>query len=68
MVYPATGLASDDVRLWRCRFVSPTEANLPDAILFALLERIADGHPGWTHVEKLHLFDGEPSFTKAQGQ
>ena len=68
MVYPATGLASDDVRLWRCRFVSPVGADVPDSVLLGLLERIADRHPGWTHVEKLHLFDGEPSYTKAQGQ
>ncbi len=68
MVYPSTGLVSDDVRMWRCRFVSPTEADVPDAILFGLLERTAARHPGWTHGEKLHVFDGEPGFTKAQGQ
>jgi isocitrate dehydrogenase len=22
----------------------------------------------WTHIEKLHEFDGEPAFTKAQGE
>ncbi len=25
-------------------------------------------HPLWTHIEKLHVFNGEPGFTKAQGQ
>jgi hypothetical protein len=68
MVYPPTGLGSDDVRLWRCRFVSPGGSDVPDQVLLALLDRIAARHPGWTHVEKLHVFDGEDGFTKAQGQ
>ncbi len=68
MVYPPTGLGADDVRLWRCRFVSPAGADVPDQVFLALLERIAARHPGWTHVEKLHVFDGEDGFTKAQGQ
>ena len=68
MVYPATGLGSDDVRLWRCRFVSPDETDVDDEVFLALLGRIAKKQPLWTHVEKLHVFNGEPGFTKAQGQ
>ena len=68
MVYPATGLGADDVRLWRCRFVSPDEMDVDDEVFLALLGRIAKKQPLWTHIEKLHVFNGEPGFTKAQGQ
>ena len=52
------------------RFVLRDEsqtADLADADLFALLQRIAAGHR-WMHVEKLQEFDGQPGYTKAQGE
>ena len=68
-VYPPTGLASDDVRLFRARFVAPEEGGaVTDRAVVDLVARVAERHPGWTHVEKLHVFDGEPGFTMAQGQ
>jgi hypothetical protein len=39
-----------------------------DRAVVDLVGRVAERHPGWTHVEKLHVFDGEPGFTMAQGQ
>ena len=45
---------------------SATAAELADPELIWLLERIG-GCP-FTHIEKLHEFDGEPAFSKAQGE
>ena len=43
-------------------------ANLHDAdAMEALLRRIGAEHR-WNHIEKLYEFDGEPAFTKAQGE
>lgn len=64
-VYPDTGAMTAWVDHWRCRFVTTSEPD--DAALFALLGRIGAGHR-WNHVEKLQEFDGEPGFTKAQGE
>ena len=68
MVYPPTGVAPDAVGLLRARFVArePT-ADVADADVLALVGRVADRFR-WTHLEKLHVFAGEPGFTKAQGQ
>jgi isocitrate dehydrogenase len=69
-VYPSVGAITDCVDHWRCRFVLRDEsqtADLADADLFALLQRIAAGHR-WMHVEKLQEFDGQPGYTKAQGE
>lgn len=71
VVYPVTeGGSPDRVDLTRCRFIlrdgSPA-ADLADADLFAFLQKIAAAHR-WTHVEKLHEFDGVPGYTKAQGE
>ncbi len=68
MVYPATGLAPDNVGLLRARFVArEAGAAASDADILALQGRVAERY-AWTHVEKLHVFGGEPGFTKAQGQ
>ena len=71
VVFPATeGGAPDRVDLTRCRFVlrdaAPT-ADLTDAALLPFLTKLAAAHR-WTHVEKLHEFDGVPGYTKAQGE
>ncbi len=67
-VYPSVGLSTDPVGLLRARFVTADGSDAVDAELLALQARVAARHPGWTHVEKLHVFDGADGFTKAQGQ
>jgi isocitrate dehydrogenase len=65
-LYPSTGLRAESVGWYRCRFVAQG-SRVTDAEIRSLLGNIATRH-NWTHVEKLQLFDGEPGFTKAQGQ
>ncbi len=67
-VYPSVGLRPDSVGLVRARFLTADGGDAVDAELIELQTRVATGHPGWTHVEKLHVFDGVEAFTKAQGQ
>ena len=67
-VYPSVGLSADRVGLLRARFLTADGGDAVDAELLELQARIAARHPGWTHVEKLHVFDGVEAFTKAQGQ
>ena len=53
---------------YRCRFVLRDAAGeLADAALADLLNRVA-GSFRWMHVEKLQEFDGQPGYTKAQGE
>jgi isocitrate dehydrogenase len=67
-VYPATGTPTDCVDAWRCRFiVRDPVGGLSDSDLLTLLSRMAESHR-FTHVEKLHEFDGQPGFSKAQGE
>ncbi len=67
-VYPATGTPTDCVDAWRCRFVVRDPAGeLSDSDLLTLLSRMAESHR-FTHIEKLHEFDGQPGFSKAQGE
>ena len=65
-VYPDTGAMTAWVDHWRCRFVA-RDGEPDDAALLALLARIGADHR-WMHVEKLQVFDGEPGFTRAQGE
>jgi isocitrate dehydrogenase len=68
MVYPTTGLSPDSVGLLRARFVAREDgAGVPDGEILALQVRVAERF-AWTHIEKLHVFAGEPGYTKAQGQ
>ena len=68
MVWPSTGLKPDSVGLLRCRFVAREDgAAASDADINALVARVGERY-AWTHLEKLHVFDGEDGFTKAQGQ
>jgi len=68
MVYPATGLAPDSVGLLRARFVAREDgAAVSDAEITSLVSRVGERF-AWTHIEKLHVFAGEPGYTKAQGQ
>ncbi len=68
LVYPAVGFMTDLVDHWACRFVlRDGEGELNDAQAMDLLQRISSRHR-WTHVEKLHEIDGQPGFTKSQGE
>jgi isocitrate dehydrogenase len=67
-VYPPTGTPTDCVDAWRCRFLMrDASSELSDGDLLTLLSRLADGHR-FTHIEKLHEFDGAMAYTKAQGE
>ena len=67
-VYPPTGTPTDCVDAWRCRFaLRDCTAELSDGDLLTLLARLAESHR-FTHIEKLHEFDGVPAFSKAQGE
>ncbi len=67
-VYPSVGLSSDGVRLLRARFLTRDGGAALDGDLLALQAQVAARQPGWTHVEKLHVFNGADGFTKAQGE
>jgi isocitrate dehydrogenase len=67
-VYPDKGTLIDCVDHYRCRFVQREPGGeLPDAHLLDLLARVAAKYR-WVHVEKLQEFDGQPGYTKAQGE
>ncbi|MCC6572541.1 MAG: NADP-dependent isocitrate dehydrogenase [Planctomycetes bacterium] len=67
-VYPPTGAITDNTDAFRCRlFMRDAAGEMSDAQCFDVIARIAKEHK-WTHIEKLHEFDGKPSFTKAQGE
>ncbi len=67
-VYPSVGAMTDCVDHWRCRFVARDAlADVPDAAVVDLLLRVAARHR-WMHVEKLQEFDGQPGYTRAQGE
>jgi isocitrate dehydrogenase len=68
-VYPADEIsASDDVRWWRCRIVFRDGVDVTDHDLVDVLGRISGGGFRWSQVERLQSFDGEPGYTKAQGE
>ncbi|MEM6821822.1 MAG: NADP-dependent isocitrate dehydrogenase [Verrucomicrobiota bacterium] len=69
MVYPESGANPDCVDHWRCRFVlSEPIPKLKVRLIEPLLWRIEGNGITWMHLEKLHRFDGEDAFTKAQGE
>jgi len=67
VVYPPTGTPTDCVDAYQCRFLGTGTDEVDDAQIAALLTALAAEHR-WGHIEKLHEFDGEPAFTKAQGE
>ena len=67
-VYPPTGATTDYVDHWRCRFLARSAGNgVTDAQIFQLVSRIGERYP-WFRIQRLLEFDGEPGFTKAQGE
>lgn len=68
MVYPSVGGLTDCVDHWRCRFIGRTpNADLADDEISDVIQRVAIRHH-WMHIEKLQEFDGEPAYTRAQGE
>jgi len=67
-VYPPTGAITDIVDASYCRLMlkEPAE-DVPDEAVAQLLQRVSTRHR-WTHIEKLHEFDGEPGYTRSQGE
>ena len=66
--YPNNGGRTDCVDHGRCRFVlRDGAASLDDAALLRLVGTLATAHR-WMHLEKLEELDGEPAFTRAQGE
>jgi isocitrate dehydrogenase len=67
-VYPCAAALPDCTDHYIGRFVArQTAADVSDGQILDLLQRIAVKHR-WVHVEKLQEFDGQPAFTKAQGE
>ena len=66
-VWPAGAVEPSCVDHFRCRFeLTSPELNL-DVEVVKVIERIGQ-HYRWMHLEKLELHDGDPAFSKAQGQ
>ncbi len=67
-VYPDKGTLTDCVDHYRCRFIArDPNADLTDEDILMLLNKLCQHHR-WMHIEKLQEFDGQPGFTKAQGE
>ncbi len=67
-VYPDGNRNIDVVDQYRCRFVRRDDTAAVDLqTIRELLARI-EAHYPWCHIELLQYFDGQPSFTKAQGE
>ena len=66
-VYPDGNRNIDVVDQYRCRFVRRADQPLVLAEVRDLIGRV-EAELAWCHVELLQHFDGQPSFTKAQGE
>ncbi|MBM3681540.1 MAG: NADP-dependent isocitrate dehydrogenase [Actinobacteria bacterium] len=65
-VWPKTSARLDPTDVMRARFITRGSVITSEDIL-ELLGRFG-GRFNWVHVEKLRMFDGEPSFSRAQGE
>ena len=66
-VYPHGNRNVDVIDQHRCRFIRRSEEPLALEDLRDLIARV-QAEVAWCHVEVLQLFDGQPSYTKAQGE
>jgi isocitrate dehydrogenase len=66
-VWPPTGTITDCIDQYRCRFISKSPESLSDSAVLEILA-VAERVAPWTHIEKLHEFDGVAGWTKAQGE
>lgn len=67
VVWPPTGGSTTCIDHYRCRFVISDQRAWHANSVLGLLERIGEEYR-WMHVEKLESVNGEPGFTKAQGE
>ncbi|MFM8352380.1 MAG: isocitrate/isopropylmalate family dehydrogenase, partial [Actinomycetales bacterium] len=67
VVWPSTGGSTGCIDQFRCRFVITDMPKWHQESILELLQRIGRVYR-WMHVEKLENMDGEPGFTKAQGE
>ncbi len=65
-VWPQSSARIDPIDVMRARFISRTDTLTSEDILGLL--QLLEGRFTWVHVEKLWMYDGEPSFTRAQGE
>ncbi|MBX7105418.1 MAG: NADP-dependent isocitrate dehydrogenase [Gemmataceae bacterium] len=67
-VFPDKGSLTDCTDQHRCRFIARDKnADVSDADILALIQK-ASATYRWAHIEKLQEFDGQPGYTKAQGE
>lgn len=66
-VYPDGNTNIDVVDHYRCRFVLREDGELSRSEIRDLLARI-ESSIDWVHIELLQEFDGQPAYTKAQGE
>jgi len=67
-VYPDKGTNIDCTDQHRARLLlRETAGDLSDAAIFEVMAKLA-AFTKWAHIEKLQEFDGQMSFTKAQGE
>lgn len=67
-VYPGEVDDSEMIETWRCRFLRrDTGQEVTDEQLYRLLSCLGDQFK-WSNVQKLQEFDGEPGFTRSQGE
>lgn len=67
-VYPVDAVMEPDLTdVLRCRFIASRVEDVSDSLVMDLLQRVAQCYP-WTHVEKLHEFDGVPAYSKSHGE
>lgn len=68
-VYPSIGGTPEKADFYRCRFMLTSNDNegVKQDCIMDLLNRINAKYK-WTHVEKLHVFNDEQAFSKAQGE
>jgi len=67
-VFPPTGTVLDVTDMYTCRFMArDATGDLDDGQILDLVQRVG-GQVKWTHIEKLNEFDGQPGWTKAQGE
>lgn len=69
-VFPPTGAGIDVVDLWQCRFKALSGGDtggVGEGTIASLVEAIAAEFE-WVRVQKLLEIDGQPGYTKAQGE
>jgi len=68
-VYPVSGkIQPEATDFFRCRFMgTKNNQDIDDSEIFDLLGKISP-HYRWTHIEKLHVFDGRQAYSKDHGE